>query len=1285
MIVEKCPSQLDFRALSLGELSEEQSDELLSHLQNCETCQGEVGSSDADDSLVDRLRAGRASMDFSQEAECQQAMAKSLGALSQVDFRAVQETELSEILPDVLGEYEIVRPIGSGGMGAVYLARHSKLGRQVALKVLANHRLTQPKMRRRFESEMRSVGQLSHPNIVTAYDAREFDRIAVLVTEYIDGLDVGKVIRRLGKLPVTDACEIATQIAMALDYVHSQNMVHRDVKPSNVMLAATGNIKLLDLGLARQPVRDDGQPEMTATGQAMGTADYIAPEQITDSRNVDVRADIYSLGCTLFKMLCGRPPFDNSLYPTEFAKMTAHVSVDPPLIAEQLTSVPRELGNLVQRMIAKDVNNRPQTPAEVVDELAKFTSGSDLKRLVDQAIATPEVASSKLHSPAKPLSLVPSQTEPSWFRTSPMFAAIATGLLGIALGIGIGYALGITITVKRPDGTVAKVEVPDGATATVSENGDVAIELASGNISTLGANASQDRIGEVSAAGQNNDDEFPSEIVAENGRILNSNVSWLQGVWRLVGSSDPGAPKLLGFVGGQVVISATSPGEVADVCPVQAKAHDGWLYWNGERYRTDSIDGYSVDISNGKSFQNYERIGLLKQGQKKLFDLELNGAIPLPDRYQSRDMEKELKDFKSDAANAKFWEFVDSLAAKRKVPPKIEEVEFCQPTAIDHLRGVWLVTPIDGTEPDDLQEDREDSLVETEMPQALVFTDHEMIAINRDKSITKLNFEVEESGDSQKILVDEHTPDSEQYSPSVFATFPHYCAVNRFTISRGSANWEVEIVFSSNSTTEVYGISAYVPRKMHPIEDADLKQLKGQGRTLHMVDAFSAIAHYQRTGEFPNGVEAKTSFLSVNQSGQQTYGLTGRVSSASKESLASESELRIYELNRNENHQKLIATTHSASDGSFSFSDLPRFAEDADTKLILACKTDGFATRFVQASFWLRDSKKWELKPESETYNLDVKLSSPAEVTGRVVDENGDPIVNATIHQWVILVKAIDGFGSAKTDSQGRFKITGISGFKPYKVGKNSFVPSTSLFLNHPDFGAYRIRTSKIPNDLNVKIKQPNTVGGQVVDENNNPLKGLPVYSQKQNSNERISTGDLENGQLAPLEWLATKTDEDGKFQFLMPADSKFNLMIENARAVTADMTGRTAAKIDLGQIKSFLPVEVKGIVISHETGEAIEEVVSIGWHGPDRPRSSPGIRTVDTDDKGYFKTEMVAGENFPYICSESKDGMAFETVELRSKAGEVFDAQNPLIVEKGIPVELEIVVRKAGSQRPEF
>ena len=122
MIVEKCPSQLDFRALSLGELSEEQSDELLSHLQNCETCQGEVGASDADDSLVDQLRAGRASMDFSQEAECQQAMAKSLGALSQVDFRAVQETELSEILPDVLGEYEIVRPIGSGGMGAVYLA-----------------------------------------------------------------------------------------------------------------------------------------------------------------------------------------------------------------------------------------------------------------------------------------------------------------------------------------------------------------------------------------------------------------------------------------------------------------------------------------------------------------------------------------------------------------------------------------------------------------------------------------------------------------------------------------------------------------------------------------------------------------------------------------------------------------------------------------------------------------------------------------------------------------------------------------------------------------------------------------------------------------------------------------------------------------------------------------------------------------------------------------------------------------------------------------------------------
>ena len=335
-MIAECPKSEELRAFSLGQLSEEQSDELLGHVLECDQCRSDLETS-PEDSLVKSLRSADQD-EFDEEADCKIAMAKALGALAAPN--AVDHTELSQLLPKVLGDYEIVRGLGRGGMGNVYLARHQKLGREVALKVLSSHRLLQPRMRQRFETEMRAVGQLSHPNIVTAYDAREVDDLAVLVTEYIDGLDVAQVLRRTGKLSTADACKIAQQTAEALEYVSERGLVHRDIKPSNVMLSRKGEVKLLDLGLARLRVADGECPEMTATGQAMGTADYIAPEQVNDSRNVDIRADIYALGCTLFKMLSGQVPFGADRYPTSFAKMTAHVSDAPPHLREVAPNVP---------------------------------------------------------------------------------------------------------------------------------------------------------------------------------------------------------------------------------------------------------------------------------------------------------------------------------------------------------------------------------------------------------------------------------------------------------------------------------------------------------------------------------------------------------------------------------------------------------------------------------------------------------------------------------------------------------------------------------------------------------------------------------------------------------------------------------------------------------------------------------------------------------------------------------------------------------------------------------
>ena len=504
MILEQCPTLDELHALSLGKLSEEQSEEILGHLPDCEACQaGLATASSVDDTLAGHLRSAEPVETYRNEAECRQALAQALGALASA--QSFDDAEVSRLLPKVLGEYEIVRPIGRGGMGTVYLARHTKLGRPVALKVLSSNRLMQPRMRQRFETEMRAIGQLSHPNIITAFDAREVDEIAVLVTEFIDGLDVGRILRRIGKLTVSNACEIAKQMAVALQYIDEQGLVHRDIKPSNVMIGQTGNVKLLDLGLARLQLGDGERVEITGSGQAMGTADYIAPEQVNDSRHVDIRADIYALGCTLFKMLSGQPPFDDERYPTTFSKLTGHVLSVPTSIGQLVPDVPPKLAQLVQRMIAKDPNDRPQQPSEVVIQLTQFALASDLKLLVQQAIDADEVTSPLQSKPSTSLRERKPETKSFLQRSVPLSMAIAGGLLGMLIGI----ALGIIITIKHPDGTVSQLEAPIGAKTKVDSAGNVAIELPVDK---------QDRQAQPNAAPKLN-------IHADNDR--------LQGVWRV--------------------------------------------------------------------------------------------------------------------------------------------------------------------------------------------------------------------------------------------------------------------------------------------------------------------------------------------------------------------------------------------------------------------------------------------------------------------------------------------------------------------------------------------------------------------------------------------------------------------------------------------------------------------------------------------------------------------------------------------------------------------------------
>ncbi len=305
-----------------------------------------------------------------------------------------------------LGEYRLLEKLGEGGMGAVYKAVHTRLDKIVALKMLPQSHKANQWVVSRFDREMKAIGRLNHPNIVQAYDAREIGGTRFLVMEYVDGVDLSAVVERCGPLGIAEACEVARQTALGLQAAHEHGLVHRDIKPSNLMLAVsrqpsgvssqrkddleklmaescplTASVKILDLGLARfQPGRAPGG-EVTSAGQIMGTADYIAPEQVSDSHNVDIRADIYSLGCTLFKLLTGEVLFGDAQYEGFFDKMMAHVLKPTPPIRALRSEVPEPLAAVIDRMLAKQPGERFSTPVEVAEALAPFAAGARLAAL----------------------------------------------------------------------------------------------------------------------------------------------------------------------------------------------------------------------------------------------------------------------------------------------------------------------------------------------------------------------------------------------------------------------------------------------------------------------------------------------------------------------------------------------------------------------------------------------------------------------------------------------------------------------------------------------------------------------------------------------------------------------------------------------------------------------------------------------------------------------------------------------------------------------------------------
>jgi serine/threonine protein kinase len=304
-------------------------------------------------------------------------------------------------------DYRLVAKLGQGGMGTVYKAVHTRLGKTVAVKLLPPERLLNPDAIGRFEREMLAVGGLEHPHLVRASDAGEAEGRQFLVMEYVDGADLSTIVGRLGPLPAADACEAVRQAALGLQYAHEQHLVHRDVKPSNVMVNRNGQVKVLDLGLAL--VRAQQQPELTAAGQLMGTLDYMAPEQCDDSHAVDVRADVYGLGATLYKLLCGRAPFPAKEFGSPSRQILALATRPVRPLAEQRPDLAAALCALIERLLSKDPADRLPTPAAVAEALAPYCAGSDLSALVTKYFATSDQAS----PPARGLATEPHLSAPS--------------------------------------------------------------------------------------------------------------------------------------------------------------------------------------------------------------------------------------------------------------------------------------------------------------------------------------------------------------------------------------------------------------------------------------------------------------------------------------------------------------------------------------------------------------------------------------------------------------------------------------------------------------------------------------------------------------------------------------------------------------------------------------------------------------------------------------------------------------------------------------------------------
>lgn len=266
----------------------------------------------------------------------------------------------------VLGPYVVLEMLGKGGMGYVYKAEHRRMRRIVAVKVIAKSALTSPEAIRRFEREVQAAALLEHPNIVTAFDAGEVSGTHFLVMQFVDGKNLYQFVRTHGPQPIGIAIDWIRQAAEGFAYAHDKGVVHRDIKPGNLLIDKGGTIKILDMGLARLSSVDSSEEQLTGSDQIMGTVDYMAPEQALNTRQADARSDIYSLGATFWYLLTARPLFSGD---SPMQRLMAHLQTPPPSLTAIRRDVPTHVEEFLHGMLKKEPSERFQSMRDVITAL----------------------------------------------------------------------------------------------------------------------------------------------------------------------------------------------------------------------------------------------------------------------------------------------------------------------------------------------------------------------------------------------------------------------------------------------------------------------------------------------------------------------------------------------------------------------------------------------------------------------------------------------------------------------------------------------------------------------------------------------------------------------------------------------------------------------------------------------------------------------------------------------------------------------------------------------------